>query len=140
MRPHRRGQRLRRHIHELRVNCTDQRHGPFDQPGNFVLQRRIIPDRQPFGFGLRLQFALDDRAAFRTVDENEGIAQPVAIFGKPRNGNRIGRQKTVAAGGVSRRHAVALQVNGQIDCRTIEDGQHAVQRTDPAKALRAPAH
>ena len=48
---HRRGQHLRRHLHEPVVDGADDDHGPFDQPGDLGEQGGIVLDAQPGGRG-----------------------------------------------------------------------------------------
>ena len=103
------GQHFRRHVHESVIDGTHQHHRPFDQPGDFVQQTRIVLHRQPFGGGQLVGFGLDQLAALGRVEHDLGGGEFLLVVGKVFDFEGIGREETMADGGRPRQDAAEIK-------------------------------
>ena len=100
---HRRGQHLRRQVHEGRVDAPHQHHRPFHQPGVLVEQAGVGLEGQ-FGLpGQLFRRGQNRRPPLGRIEDHLGFRQLRLVVGETANGlDRAGGQDPVAPSHITR--------------------------------------
>ena len=138
---------LARDLEEGGVEASEQGHRPFGQAGILGDEAIVLDQGQAGGGGGGAGAFGDEAAALGRVDDDMAGLELLEIIVGAADGDRAGMVEPVAEGGGAAPHPRDLDVDGDgIAAVTLaEQGDDALQRPDPARALGrggggAPAH
>ena len=136
---------LRRQIHVGVVDPAEQRHRPFDQPGDLVEQRRVVTPVRSAVSAARAGDAVRDHAlAVVGIDQHAALRAASPASRRRCDGERAGRVEAMALGQVGRRQAMpVIGAVAQVERhhRAVQQADDPAQRADPGEgAGAAPAH
>ena len=136
VRAHRACQHFLWHGHELVVDKTHQRHGPFDEPRHLVQQRLVLDKRQPFRRCQRLRAFMDEVRALRRIENDFGVEELHVVIGEVLHREFRAAHEAVAARLVARLDAIHLERHDL----AAENAEDRMKRAHPAQRARSPAH
>ena len=94
---------LGRDVQKRLVEAAHQHHGPFDQPGHFVEQRRILDEVQPLREGEVARVVQDDGSPPLGVEHHPRLLERRGVVVEAPHGKGRGRHEPVAPRGISGR-------------------------------------
>ena len=143
VRPHRGGQHLRRHVHELLVDGAAQHDRPFDKAGDLVQQAFVGSDDEAVAAGDLGRIGGDLGAALVAGQHDVGFKQPVAVRVEVAGrDDGVGGEKTMPPRPVGKcnQSDFSAEVERAFQQLPVEDGEDVMDRPDPAEGAGGPAH